>query len=208
MSAPDLTTDFYHAWVDAMRRLGADPLDVARVAYAETGMYQRARDPRTNAGAVFPFMPDTLRRLGWTGTMEQFRELSPVSQVPWVEKYLRPYAPYLKNEGLVYVATFTPGLLAEAARTGDPYVIAGAEGPRSNIYAANRILDRNQDGVIDVADLRRHLDIQDRGARWETIAGSIRTLAPRVGATAKTLGGLLIASAVGLTAYHLLKKRR
>lgn len=171
MSAPDLSPAFYDAWVAMAARLGVDPLDIARVAYAETGILQRATDPRSNAGGIFPFMPSTLRRLGWTGTPEEFRELSPRDQIPWVERYLAPYAPYLKNDGLVYLATFTPAYLADGANEGDGFVIA-RQG--SKIYDQNTILDRNGDGAITVGDLRQHLLIMDRGARYDTIDAELR----------------------------------
>lgn len=171
MSAPDLAPDFYDAWVAMARRLGADPLDIARVAHAETAMLQRATDPRSNAGGIFPFMPSTLRGLGWTGTPEQFRELSPVEQLPWVERYLAPHAGYLKNDGLVYVVTFTPAYIQRAAASDDSFVIARAG---SNIYDSNRILDRNGDGAITTGDLRVHLAAQNRGPRFATIEQELR----------------------------------
>lgn len=171
MSAADLSDAFLDAWTLDMRGLGLDPLDVARVAYAETGMYQR--HPRNAGIGIWPFVPSTLARLGWTGTAEEFTAQSPEAQLPWIVRYLHPYASYLTNDGLVYVATFLPAHLKAAAASDDSYVLT-REGDGTGFYESNRILDRNHDGVITVGDLRRHLDIQDQGARYEAIAAALR----------------------------------
>ena len=201
MSAPDLSPAFFDAWVAMARRLGADPLDLARVAYAETGLLQRATDPRSNAGGIYPFMPSTLRGLGWTGTPEEFRAQNPLEQLPWVERYLVRYAPYLRNDGLVYVATFTPAYLARAAAGGDGFAIASEGDP---IYDSNTILDRDANGTITVGDLRRHLEIMDRGPRYETIASEIRARSGvRVTGTARSVAVPVAIATAALAAWYL-----
>src|SRR5262249_22952460 len=104
---------------------------------------------------------------------QEFTALPPEQQiVPWMENYLRPYAPYLRDDGMVYVAMFLPGRLRAAFNSDDSYVLTSSD-DGTGFYQANPILDRNHDGVIDVGDLRRHMDIQDQGPRWETIKSEL-----------------------------------
>ena len=172
MSAPDLSPSFYDAWVAMAARLGVDPLALARVSFAETGMFQR--HPRNAAAGVWPFIESTLRRLGWPGTAREFTELSPEQQiVPWMERYLQPNRAFLRDDAMVYVAMFLPARLQGAFSGGDDFVLT-RRGESTGFYEANPILDRNGDGLITVGDLRRHMDIQDVGDRWRTIEAEMR----------------------------------
>lgn len=201
-----LGPDFYDAWTAMARRLGADPIDLIRVAYAETGVNPSARDPSSNAGGLIGFMPSTLRGLGWTGTPEEFRELSAVQQIPYVEAYYRPYKGKLHDDGLVYVANFLPAYLSAAASGGDSYVLTQRG---EAFYDQNQILDRNGDGAISVGDLRRHLAIQDKGARYDTIEKELRARGARGSAIATGVAGIswLTILAIGGGAYLLRAKR-
>ena len=199
MSAPDLSPSFYDTWVSLSRRLGVDPYALARVSFAETGMYRR--HPRNANAGVWPFIESTLRRLGWTGTAYEFTALSPEDQVsPWLERYLAPYAGYLTDEAMIYVAMFLPAHLARAQAGGDSHVLTSA-GDASGYYESNRVLDRNSDGRVTVGDLRTHLDIQDRGARWESISREIRSRAGSSGD--KSRKALVILASTGLLAWGL-----
>ena len=172
MSAPDLSPAFYDAWTAMANRLGVDPLALARVSFAETGMHQR--HPRNAAAGVWPFIEPTLRLLGWTGTAIEFTALSPEQQIlPWMERYLQPYRSFLRDDAMVYVAMFLPARLPAAYASDDSYVLT-RRGERTGFYEANPILDRDGDGAITVGDLRRHMDIQDQGDRWRTIEGEMR----------------------------------
>jgi hypothetical protein len=165
----DLSDEFFERWVDGMNELDINPLDTARVAFAESGLRATSFHPGSNGGGIIGFMPSTLKGLGWSGTPESFRKLSAADQVPWAVKYYRPYAPYLKSDALVYVANFMPALLKQAASEGPDFVLAAQGGPYAGIYKDNKILDRNNDGKITVDDLSKHLDIQDQGARYQAI---------------------------------------
>ena len=203
-----LDAAFYDAWTAMARRLGADPLDMARVAYAETGMNPRAFDPRSNAGGLIGFMPSILRGLGWTGTPEQFRELSAIEQIPYVERYYRPYVGMLRNDGLVYVANFLPSRLPRASVSDDSFVMT-SRGDGTGYYDANRILDRDGNGAITVGDLRQHLAIQNVGSRYQAIESELRARGAGSGGGTSVLSAArsrisplaiaaLAASAVGL----------
>ena len=176
MSAPDLSPSFYDAWAAMAARLGVDPLALARVSFAETGMFQR--HPRNAAAGVWPFIEPTLHRLGWPRSAREFTELSPEEQiVPWMERYLQPYRSFLRDDAMVYVAMFLParlpGAFAALSGGGDDFVLT-RRGESTGFYEANPILDRNGDGLITVGDLRRHMDIQDVGDRWRTIESEMR----------------------------------
>lgn len=174
MSAPDLDARFYDEWVAMSRRLGVDPIDLARVSFAETGMFRR--HPRNPNAGVWPFIESTLHRQGWRGSALDFTAQDPVSQIlPWFEDYIRPYAPLLRDDGMVYVAMFLPARLPAASQSDDSFVMT-SRGDGTNFYEWNPILDRNADGVITVGDLRQHIDIQTQGggARWRTIESELR----------------------------------
>lgn len=188
MSAPDLSADFYDAWTAGMRGLGLDPLDIARVAFAETGMFQR--HPRNPQIGVWPFIPSTLRSMGWTGTAAEFTAQPPEDQVPWVVRYLAPNARFLTNDGLVYVDTFLPAKVRAASQSDDSFVLT-SQGDGTGFYENNKILDRDGDGSITVGDLRTWLVTQDRGARWDTIESELR--ARGASGSAPGGGGLSIA---------------
>ena len=177
MSAPDLGDRFYDAWVALSRRLGIDPIALARVSFAETGMYRR--HPRNAAAGVWPFIESTLRRLGWSGSAVDFTALAPEDQLPYLERYLQPYAGRLRDDAAIYVVMFLPARLSAALAGGDGTVLT-TRGDPSRFYEWNTILDRDGDGVITVGDLRRHMDIMVRGERWNTIAGEVQTRASGV----------------------------
>ena len=207
MSAPDLSPSFYDAWTAMAARLGVDPLALARVSFAETGMFQR--HPRNANAGVWPFIESTLRRLGWTGTAREFTELSPEQQIiPWMERYLQPYRSYLRDDAMVYVAMFLPSRLSGALAGGDDFVLT-RRGESQGFYEANPILDRNADGVITVGDLRRHMDIQDVGDRWRTIEGEMRargggwsTPVPVLAASSRAPIVAAVVLATGVTALY------
>ena len=153
-------------------RLGVDPLALARVSFAETGMYQR--HPRNVAAGVWPFIESTLHRLGWPGSAVEFTALLPEQQiVPWMERYLEPYRSYLRDDAMVYVAMYLPARLPAAYASDDDFVLS-RQGDGTRYYEWNTILDRDGDGTITVGDLRRHMVIQNQGDRWRTIESELR----------------------------------
>lgn len=170
-NASDLGPDFFAAWRAMSARLRADPLAIAAVAHAETGLSASIYDPRTNAGGLIGFMPSILQGLGWRGTPEEFRRLRAVDQIPYVERYYAPYRNFdLTNPGVVYAINFLPARVARAQAAGDVGVLTQAG---ENYYDQNRILDRNGDGSITIGDLRQHLSAQNRGPRWDAIRAGI-----------------------------------
>ena len=188
MSAPDLSSDFYDAWVDLAGRLGIDPLALARVSFAETGMYRR-HPSNPNAG-VWPFIESTLRRLGWQGTAYEFTALSPEDQIdPWLENYLKPYAHYLIDDAAIYVAMFLPAHLARALSEGDAHVLA-SRGDGTGFYEWNTILDRNGNGSITVGELRTHTPAADHDDVHAVAPSALRCGSIWYGTSVMTIPGL------------------
>lgn len=203
-AAPDLGDDFYRDWIAMAGRLGVDPIDLIRPAFAETAVRLRGG---ISGGGVIGFIPSTLPNIGWKGTPEEFFALSALEQIPWVERYYRPYAPWMKSDALVYVASFTPAFLHAAAASGPSFVLASRDGANKHIYEANPILDRNHDGLITVGDLSQHLNIMDHGARYDAIIqglqrnGASLRVATALGSSSKLLPLLMLAAAGGYLWY-------
>lgn len=197
-----LDAAFFADWNAMAARLNADPLAMAAVAHAETGMRPGAFDPRSNAGGLIGFMPSILQGLGWSGTPEAFRELSAREQIPYVERYYRPYAGYgLTNPGIVYAFNFLPARAQRVASQGDAGVLTQAG---ENYYDVNRILDRNSDGVITIGDLRQHLAIQNHGARWNAIVAGVGSRpGPALAARAASYALPIALATAALGAYYL-----
>lgn len=174
---PDLSEAFFLAWVNMCSRLGVDTIDLIRVSFSESGgVRPSARNPNGDASGLIQFMPDTLRRLGWTKSTDEFRHLAAEDQVPFVERYYRPYAQWCTNDALCYVATFLPAMLPGAAGAGEgsDYVLCGQRGPWAWAYTANRGLDHDGDGAISVADMARQLELACVGARYAAIVDRLR----------------------------------
>ncbi len=186
---PDLNASFFIRWVLMCQRLDVDPIDLIRVAYSESGCRANAHNPNGHAVGLIQFMPATLTGLGWTRGFEEFRRLPAEEQVPFVERYFRPWAhrmgvagqkiPQLVTAAHAYVATFLPGRLADvvAAMEGWPNVVlCDNAGLLTWAYRANTVLDRMKldgtagpDGKITAGDLATHLDKQCRGPRFDAI---------------------------------------
>lgn len=174
----DVTETFVVAWVAMCKRLEIHPVDLLRVAYSESaGLHPWAHNPNGHASGLIQFMPNTLMGLGWSHGHEAFRQLTAEEQVPFVEAYMRPKAPWCHSDALCYVAVFLPGLLPAAALAADrgaAFILCGAKGPMPWAYKANTILDHDKDGLITVADLAKQLDLACKGARYDAIAHRVR----------------------------------
>ena len=170
---PDLDGGFFLAWVNMCGRLRINPFDLIRVSYSESGgVRPKAHNPNGNAVGLIQFMPDTLNGLGWTKGWQEFLHLDAVQQIPFVERYYRPYASNCTSDALCYVATFLPALLPAAAGAMEgarDFVLCGQRGPLAWAYAANRVFDRDGKGSITVGDLAAQLERACQGARYGAI---------------------------------------
>lgn len=175
------TGDLADAFFAGLRAVGAateaQPLHLLQVMMAESGLRPDAHNPHGHASGLIQFMPATLPRLGWTAGHGAFRRLSAEEQLPFVERFYRPYKSYgLTSTARLYQATFLPATLAGGS---DPEtVLAGRDGPYAGAYRANSGLDRRGDGIIRVSDLTAAVDRRCRGPRWEEARARLEGASP------------------------------
>lgn len=175
---------FYPKWVAMAERLEAAPLDLACVAFSESGMYARAAndgppgkraEEQYHASGLIQFMGPTLRILGWTYGYQAFRALTADAQLPYVERYFRSYIGRLTSRALVYTATFVPGSLVDAQRGGPDFVLVQKDGRLGWAYSANaRAFDANGDYKITVQELENAIARNCVGPRWNEIEVRLR----------------------------------
>lgn len=161
----DLTDAFFVGLRAVGASLGVEPLYLLQTMMAESGIRADAHNPHGDASGLIQFMPATLRGLGWTAGHAAFRQLSAEEQLPYVQRYYRPYAHYgLNSTARLRQATFLPATLSGGS---DPdRVLAGRDGPYASAYRANSGLDRRQDGTIRVSDLTAAVERACAGPRW------------------------------------------
>lgn len=176
----DHTTDLSDAFFTGLRAigssLGVEPLYLLQTMMAESSIRAEAHNPHGDASGLIQFMPATLRGLGWTAGHAAFRQLSAEQQLPYVERYYRPYQHYgLHSIARLRQATFLPATLpggSEADR-----VLAGRDGPYAAAYRANSGLDRRHDGTIRVSDLTAAVERACVGPRWHEAQGRLEQAA-------------------------------
>lgn len=161
----DLSGAFFAIGPRICAQLGCAWADLLAVMYLESGCYAGARNPGSDASGIIQFVQPTLRGLGWTGTMAEFRALDAAAQLPWVQKHFQNHAGKLDSLQAVYLAVFLPGYL-DAHRNDPGFVLAAAD---SAIAKANPAL-RDADGAIRVASLARAARGACKGHRWSEIA--------------------------------------
>ena len=107
-------------------------------------------------------MPDNLPGVGWKEGHEAFRRLSAEAQLPYVERYFRPWAGRgLNSAARVYQTTFLPATLVDGS---DPAtIICQRGGKNSRAYEPNKVFDTAKKGYITVGDLQAAIDRNARG---------------------------------------------
>jgi tape measure domain-containing protein len=126
------------------RRLGIDPAWLMNVIAFESGFNAKARNPTSSARGLIQFMDRTARGLGLKDS-DQFLGMSAMQQLPFVERYFRPYAGKMHTQGDVYAAVAGPAALSRRDR------VLYRAGSRE--YNANRVWDANRDGVITAPEI-------------------------------------------------------
>lgn len=136
-------------------KLGVETSALLAVMKQESGVNPHAVNKSSNATGLIQFMPDTARNLGTS--VEELRGMNAVDQLDYVYKYYKMVGvrPGM-NAGDLYVATFMPAALGK----GDQHVLGqhGAAGFSGSVYAQNKGLDRNRDGIITVADIKNSVN--------------------------------------------------
>jgi hypothetical protein len=136
------------------------------------------RTTRIRAGGLIGFLPSTLRRLGWTGTPEEFWKLSIGEQLQYVARFYQPWCNRIHHPGDLYLATFWPASVGAS----DDDVIAAPEGPHAMVWQQNPGL-RGPDGTITAGSVRSVV------LRAMERAGARARYWPDVGTSAEALQG-------------------
>lgn len=130
--------------IDIAARIGVDPDDLMSCMAFESAETFRA-DIKNAAGSgavgLIQFMPSTAKGLG-TST-ESLAEMTPESQLDYVEKYFKPYSGKMKNLGDIYMAILWPAGIGKS----DDWVLWN-QVDRPTTYRQNSGLDVNKDSVI------------------------------------------------------------
>lgn len=131
-------------------RLGVDPDWPAAVISYESGWIPSNKNPTSSASGLIQFTEDTAKSL--QTTTAALRAMTIAEQLPYVERYFRPYSGRMKTLSSVYAAVFGPG--ANGANVVAPDATVIYRSPSQN-YSQNTILDYGRKGYITKEDLAR-----------------------------------------------------
>ncbi len=145
-------------------RLDATSEDMMSVMMAESGCKASAHNENGHASGLIQFMPKILAGLGWFQGHEAFRKLSVGQQLPFVEKFYKPYVGNLDTIEGLYVATFLPSLIKHSHEP--EYVLVAKGGQLGWAYDANAVFDQNKDKKIVVHELGDAVQRNCQGPRW------------------------------------------
>jgi len=132
--------------------LGVSSKDLLAIMKQESGVNPAAVNKQSGATGLIQFMPSTAASLG-TSTSE-LKNMSAVEQLDYVYKYFKMVGVKPGMDlGDLYMAVFMPKYVG----ANDNTVLGkeGANGFSGKVYAQNKGLDRNKDGVITVADAKQ-----------------------------------------------------
>lgn len=174
----DLTDAFFVGMHAVAASIGTNPEFLLAVMNSESGIRASAHNPNGHASGLIQFMPATLVRLGWTLGHEAFRRLSAEEQLPFVERYYRPFvAQGLNSTARLYQATFLPATLNRGSQPETVIVDVNAN-DNAFAYAPNRGLDRRGDGRILVGDLTAFVERAKNSARWREARDRLAAVVP------------------------------
>lgn len=161
----DLSDAFFQGVIDISSSLGCTPHDLLGVMMNESQVRANARNPRSNASGIIQFIPSNLPKLGWPHGPESFRQLTADEQLPFVERFFRPYVRFgLSSAARVYQAVFLPATLSLGSSSNT--VISQRGGIYSFAYDGNKGLDANRDGKITVGELQLAIERHYSSGRW------------------------------------------
>ena len=133
------------------KELGVKKEALIAIMKHESGVNPKAVNPMSGATGLIQFMPDTARKLG-TST-DELRKMDGVEQLDYVYKYFKMVGVRPGMDlGDLYMAVFMPAHIGKPEDTvlGQ----SGASGFSGAVYRQNRGMDRNNDGVITIADVK------------------------------------------------------
>lgn len=183
----DIPDDFAERMKRMCARYGWNWKFMLMVMYSESQVQAKAHndnpkslppEKRYNAVGIIQFMPFVLRNLGFEPNAEQkaknmpiweaFKQLSASDQLPWVERFYRPWARYnLDTPVRFYQATFLPNTLTTARDPDD--VISAKGGFNGFAYEANKVFDHDKDFTIQLRELEAAVMRNARGPRWNEL---------------------------------------
>lgn len=135
--------------------LGVKKEDLITIMKFESRLDPKARNPYSGATGLIQFMPSTARELG-TST-EELSKMSAVEQLDYVFMYFKQKGikPGM-SLGDLYLAVFYPAAVGKS----DNMVLGqqGASGFSGKVYDQNKVLDKNKDGIITVADVKSSIE--------------------------------------------------
>lgn len=135
--------------VELADRIGIDPDWLSAVMSIESNYRPDVQNPSSHATGLIQFLPSTAKALGTS--VDALKAMTDAEQLPWVEKYLKPFAGHMKAGEDVYAAVFWPAAVGK----GSANVIA-KDGDK--VYAANAGLDKDRNGAITNGDLGAHVE--------------------------------------------------
>lgn len=150
-----LDEQFLRALVRMCDRRGIDPNVLLAVMSIETaGTFDPAiRNPGSTATGLIQFMERTARALGTTTAA--LARMSNVAQLAYVERYFAKYGPKKPLASMRPVDTYL--VVFAGGHVGRPMSsVIFASG--SQEYAANRKMDSDDSGAIEVGDVHRKLE--------------------------------------------------
>lgn len=154
-------------------RIGCTALDLMQVMFAESGLSAASENKASGASGLIQLMPFNLPSVGWRGTPAEFRALTELEQLPYVERYFAPWKLYgLTNVKRVYQAVFLPGTLPLGS--DDATAIAVRNGMLAAAYNANASVDVGNKGFITVGDLRAAVETRCTGQRWRECVAALK----------------------------------
>jgi len=130
--------------------LGVKSSDLLAVMKQESGINPQARNP-SGATGLIQFMPSTARQLGTT--TDDLYQMDGVQQLDYVYKYFKMTGVGNGTLGDLYMAVFMPKYVGYPddtviGRNNDP-------GFSGKVYAQNKGLDRDRDGILTVGDAKQ-----------------------------------------------------
>lgn len=148
--------------------LGTDSQNLMSVFKHESGFNPQAINPKTKAVGLIQFMPETARGLG-TST-EQLLKMTGNQQLPYVEKFYKPYSGKIKSLEDLYMTTFLPAMVGKP----DNVVLGVAPGKigpnketsdeimfkkftRGILYTQNKVFDLDKKGYYTVGDVKERI---------------------------------------------------
>lgn len=139
-----VTQEFRVKVREICKRLRINPNWLMAVMAFETGesFSPSTRNPRGSATGLIQFTEATARGLGTTTSA--LASMTAVEQLDFVEKYLKTYAPRIRNLGDCYMAVLWPIAIGKP----DTFVMWTSTGQYQSEYNANAGLDINRDGTI------------------------------------------------------------